>query len=79
MAPSGCPGASLLPATKPNSSAAAGAAAAGNPAVFLRKLKPEESKFLTESADHYVKVAAEHLVETEKSLEQIAHEKGLVA
>ncbi len=52
---------------------------AGSPAVFLRKLKPEEAKFLPESADHYAKLAAEHAAETGKSLEQLAAEKGLAA
>lgn len=52
---------------------------AGNPAVFLRKLKPEEGKFLPESANHYARLAAEHAAETTKSLEQIAADKGLVA
>lgn len=33
---------------------------AGNPAVFLRKLKPEETAFLGESAEHYARLAAEH-------------------
>ncbi|EFN58089.1 hypothetical protein CHLNCDRAFT_20587 [Chlorella variabilis] len=51
----------------------------GNPAVFLRKLKPEEGKFLPESANHYARLAAEHAAETTKSLEQIAADKGLVA
>lgn len=51
----------------------------GNPAVFLRKLKPEEAKFLPESAEHYAKLAAEHAAETGKSLEQLAAEKGLAA
>lgn len=53
--------------------------AAGNPAVFLRKLKPEEAGFLAESAEHYAKLAAEHGAETGKSLEQLAAEKGLAA
>lgn len=35
-------------------------APAGNPAVFLRKLKPEETAFLGESAEHYARLAAEH-------------------
>ena len=52
---------------------------AGNPAVFLRRLKPEEAAFFGESADHYVRLAAEHSQETSKSLEQVAAEKGLVA
>lgn len=51
----------------------------GNPAVFLRKLKAEESQFLTESAEHYAKLAGEHAAETGKSLEQLAAEKGLLA
>lgn len=51
----------------------------GNPAVFLRKLKPEESKFLGESAEHYARLAAEHAEETGKPLEQVAAEKGLAA
>ena len=33
----------------------------GNPAVFLRKLKPEEAGFLGESAEHYARLAAKHL------------------
>jgi len=53
--------------------------AAGNPAVFLRKLKAEESAFLGKSAEHYAQLAAEHAAETSKSLEEIAAEKGLVA
>lgn len=51
----------------------------GNPARFLRDLKPEESKFLTESAEHYVSVAADHLKEASLSLEEIAKAKGLAA
>eukprot|EP00887_Chlorella_sp_A99_P001895 scaffold18.g1895.t1 len=38
----------------------------GNPAKFLRKLKPEESKFLKQSADAYVAVSAEHLQQIEQ-------------
>jgi gamma-carbonic anhydrase len=49
----------------------------GNPAKQLRKLKPEESKFLGESADHYVNVSVEHLKVTSMSLEDIAKSKGL--
>ena len=52
---------------------------AGNPAVFLRKLKPEESTFLGESAEHYATLAAQHLAETSKPLDQVAREKGLAA
>lgn len=51
----------------------------GNPAVFLRKLKPEETAFLGESAEHYARLAAEHAQETSKPLEQVAAEKGLAA
>ena len=51
---------------------------AGNPAVFLRKLKPEEAKFLPESAKHYARLAAEHAAETGKSIEQIARDRGLL-
>jgi hypothetical protein len=47
--------------------------------VFLRKLKPEEDKFLPESAEHYARLSAEHAAETNKTLEQVATEKGLVA
>lgn len=49
----------------------------GNPARHLRSLKPEERKFLSESADHYVKVAAEHLKVANLSLPEIAKQKGL--
>ncbi|KAL4858669.1 Gamma carbonic anhydrase 1 [Chlorella vulgaris] len=49
----------------------------GNPAVFLRKLKPEEAKFLPESAEHYARLSAEHAQETTKTLMQIAADKGL--
>jgi carbonic anhydrase/acetyltransferase-like protein (isoleucine patch superfamily) len=52
---------------------------AGNPAVFLRKLKPEEAKFLPESAEHYAQLSAEHLAESYKPLEQIAADRGLLA
>lgn len=52
---------------------------AGSPAAFLRKLKPEEAAFLGESAEHYARLAAEHLAETSKPLEQVAREKGLAA
>lgn len=47
--------------------------------MFLRKLKPEEAKFLGESAQHYAALAAEHLAETSKPLEHVAAEKGLAA
>lgn len=49
----------------------------GNPARHLRKLKPEESKFLGASAEHYVNVSAEHFKNTSLSLIDIAKEKGL--
>jgi carbonic anhydrase/acetyltransferase-like protein (isoleucine patch superfamily) len=49
----------------------------GNPARHLRSLKPEESKFLTESAAHYVNVSAEHLKNQSLSLLDIAKAKGL--
>lgn len=32
----------------------------GNPAKFMRNLKPEEASFLPASAQHYTEVAAEH-------------------
>lgn len=44
----------------PDSTFAPPGSAAGNPAVFLRKLKPEETAFLGESAEHYARLAAEH-------------------
>lgn len=47
--------------------------------MFLRKLKPEESAFLVESAEHYATLAAQHLAETSKPLDQVAREKGLAA
>lgn len=50
----------------------------GNPAKFLRALKPNESSFLLESAEHYKKVAAEHLKENSASLEDVARAKGLL-
>ena len=40
---------------------------AGNPAKFLRDVKPEEKSFLPESADVYSRLAAEHLTETSKN------------
>ncbi|KAK9812161.1 hypothetical protein WJX73_001122 [Symbiochloris irregularis] len=39
---------------------------AGNPAKFLRELKPEEKSFLPNSADIYSKLAAEHKSEASK-------------
>ena len=51
----------------------------GNPARCLRKLKPEEAKFLAASAEAYVNVSADHLKETALSLEEIARGKGLAA
>ncbi len=44
----------------PDSTTASLDPTAGNPAVFLRKLKPEETAFLGESAEHYARLAAEH-------------------
>lgn len=49
----------------------------GSPARFLRALKPAESKFLGESAEHYVGVSAQHLKDTSLSLADIAKSKGL--
>jgi carbonic anhydrase/acetyltransferase-like protein (isoleucine patch superfamily) len=50
----------------------------GNPAKHLRPLKPEEKSFLSESAEHYVNVSAEHLKITSQSLRDIAKEKGIL-
>jgi len=49
----------------------------GSPAKFLRAMKPAESKFLAESAEHYVNVSAAHLKDTFVSLQDIAKAKGL--
>ena len=49
----------------------------GSPARFLRALKPAESKFLGESAEHYVNVSAQHLKDTSLSLLDVAKAKGL--
>lgn len=51
----------------------------GSPAKHLRPLKAEEKAFLSESAEHYVKVSAEHLKVTSQSLRDIAKGKGLIA
>nr|AJW81216.1 gamma type carbonic anhydrase [Lobosphaera incisa] len=42
----------------------------GNPARFLRALKPEEKSFMVTSADKYAALAGEHKQETEKPLLQ---------
>lgn len=47
--------------------------------MFLRKLKPEEARFLPESAEHYAKLSAEHFAESSKTLEQVAADRGLLA
>ena len=49
----------------------------GATARFLRALKPAESKFLVDSAEHYVTVSAQHLKDTSLSLVDIAKAKGL--
>jgi carbonic anhydrase/acetyltransferase-like protein (isoleucine patch superfamily) len=51
----------------------------GRPAKHLRALKPEEKTFLSESAEHYVNVSAEHIKVTKESLLDIAKAKGLLA
>ena len=51
----------------------------GRPAKHLRALKPEEKKFLSESAEHYVNVSAEHIKVTNESLLDIAKARGLLA
>lgn len=48
----------------------------GAPARFLRKLKPEEASFLSESAEHYARLAAEHAAEAGKPLEQVGWRAG---
>ena len=40
---------------------------AGNPAKFLRDIKPEEKSFLPVSADVYSKLASEHATEASKT------------
>lgn len=40
---------------------------------------PTPGRFLSESAENYVGVAAEHLQETSRSLQDIARDKGLLA
>ena len=50
----------------------------GNPARHLRKLKPEEVKFLKASAEHYVKVSAEHIKTNDITLVDVAKSRGLV-
>ena len=47
--------------------------------MFLRKLTPEEAKFLPDSAEHYARLSAQHAAETGKPLAQVAAERGLVA
>lgn len=63
----------------PGTTVSAGQVWGGNPARFVRDLKPSEAAFLPESARHYVSVAAEHRNENGASLEEIAQAKGLAA
>ncbi|KAK9820246.1 hypothetical protein WJX72_007955 [[Myrmecia] bisecta] len=44
----------------------------GNPARFLRALKPEEKAFMVTSAERYAALSAEHKKEVDKPLEQLA-------
>jgi carbonic anhydrase/acetyltransferase-like protein (isoleucine patch superfamily) len=63
----------------PKTTIPAGQIWGGNPAKFLRDMKPEEKSFLKESADAYVGVAADHLQANSRTLEEIAKSKGMVA
>lgn len=62
---------------QPGTTVPAGEIWGGAPAKHLRSLKPEERAFLTESAEHYVNVAAVHLEQANKSLLDIAKSKGM--
>ncbi len=44
---------------------------AGSPAKKMRVLKPEEAKFLPESARHYSELAQEHTKEASKTIRQL--------
>lgn len=44
---------------------------AGSPAKKLRDLKPEESSFLPESAQHYLELARDHSKEASKTVRQL--------
>ena len=52
---------------KPGTIIPAGQLWAGNPAKFLRDVKPEEKSFLPTSADVYMKLAGEHATEASKT------------
>ena len=39
----------------------------GNPAKFLRDVKPEEASFMSVSAQKYVELASEHMKEASKT------------
>eukprot|EP00245_Coleochaete_scutata_P006041 TRINITY_DN20151_c0_g1_i1.p1 TRINITY_DN20151_c0_g1~~TRINITY_DN20151_c0_g1_i1.p1 ORF type:complete len:257 (+),score=46.86 TRINITY_DN20151_c0_g1_i1:213-983(+) len=50
---------------------------AGNPAKFLREVKPEENGFFEKSAASYAELAAAHAKECAKTFEEIEAEKAL--
>ncbi|GAB4818672.1 hypothetical protein N2152v2_005718 [Parachlorella kessleri] len=62
---------------EPGTTIPAGQIWGGNPAKFLRDLKPEEAKYLAESAEAYVALSAEHLQRASLGPLDVAKEKGL--
>lgn len=59
----------------PGTVVASGQLWAGNPAVCLRALKPEEQKHMVELPGHYTGLAAEHMKETSKTVMDVVEEK----
>lgn len=58
-----------------NTRVPAGQIWAGSPARFLRELSPQESAFISKSAENYANLARDHAEETSKSLLEVAQEK----